>query len=200
MFLDAFSRASHVTPPIRLNRSKTALVTVDVQNVFCHVARWSMGWVFPDQADINRSVKNLATILADRRRLNLPVFHVRSYLKPQSEYDFYRIRPEAQDTLIDKSEQSAFEDDEFGRRTHNGLLERALRQKDIDTLVIAGFWQELCVARTVESALHRKFNVVVLEDCTRPYDYAHQSSSKAAMQKNGAHMMAAANFLCAFDE
>ncbi len=61
------------------------------------------------------------------------------------------------DPVVRKKRYSAFYDTE---------LERVLKKKGIDTLVLTGVLTDICVMHTAVDAAMRNYNVVVLKDCT----------------------------------
>jgi len=172
----------------------TAFVTIDVQNVFCHVARGPLWWTVRDQREINRTVYNLQNAVSSARESGMPIIHMRSPVRPSSEFDFYRLRPEAPDICLNKQECSAFEDDMQGRMASGSPLDDALSHHRIATLILSGYWLEICVKQTAESALKRGFNVAVLQDCSSPFDYSKKSHTLEEMKEKGVYVMNAPQF------
>lgn len=177
-----------------LGTRRTAFVTIDVQNVFCHVARGPLWWVVHDQRDINRTVHNIDNAALKAREKGMPVIHVRSMVRPQQEFDFYRMRPSSNDRCVLKRASSAFDDDEFNRSAVNSEIEKILKQEQIDTLVLSGYWLEICVKNTAESALRRGFKVSVLQNCTSPFDYSKKKLALDEMKEKGVLLMNAPHF------
>jgi ureidoacrylate peracid hydrolase len=66
------------------------------------------------------------------------------------------LRPGLSDLVLDKPRYSAF---------YETPLEVTLREKDVDTLLLAGTTTNCCVDSTMRDAYYRDFNVIVVSDC-----------------------------------
>lgn len=165
---------------------QAALVTIDVQNTFCHTARFPLGWLVPDQIDVNHSVRVIGQMLRRARQSDVPVIHVRSPASSADEYDFYRIKPAPSDIDIRKYSRSAFDEGGVSNAFH-----AVLQAKSIDRLVLGGFWLEQCVQASAESALRHGFRVAVVRDACSPLDYARRRLALDEMAEKGAEIIRA---------
>lgn len=191
--------AKAYSPVVPAQAGRAALLTIDIQNVFCRFTDSRiLGWILRDQRDINRAVARTGLLLDEVRRQqdeNLPIMHVRSFVRLKTDFDFYRLMPDARDIQIFKRQSSAFNDDEDGFPAKSSGIEEILQENSVDKLVLTGFWLDMCVKKTAESALRRDFKVAVLHDCTAPYDYSEQKSSFLTLRKKGAEIISASEAL-----
>lgn len=67
------------------------------------------------------------------------------------------LQPEADDIVLYKHRYSGF---------YDTILEAALRDRGIDTVVVVGATTSVCVDSTVRDAVFRDLHCLVLEDCT----------------------------------
>lgn len=163
-----------------------AFITIDVQKKFCHVARFRGGWLVPDQLDINHSVYMIGKMLKQARLNDIPVIHVRSAEPAADEYDFYRLKSQLSDIQVQKQSRSGFDD---GAQT--SVLNAVLRAKDIDRVVLSGFWLEQCVQATALSALNRGFRAAVVRDGCSPLDYSRRRNTLGQMKEMGVDIIRA---------
>lgn len=147
---------------MRLQGTATALVLIDVQNGFDH-PRWG-------SRNNPQAEDNIARILASWRRKSWPVFHVKhdslsadSPLRPgQSGNDIKgRVQPLPEEPVLRKYVNSAF----IGTS-----LERQLRNRSIDGVVLVGLTTPHCVSTTARMAGNLGFAAVVVSDATAAFD------------------------------
>ncbi|MGC9166185.1 MAG: cysteine hydrolase family protein [Thermoplasmata archaeon] len=67
------------------------------------------------------------------------------------------LKPELNDIVIEKRTYSAF---------YNTELERILKEKNIQKLIVAGVSTDICVLHTVSNAFFAGFETYVVEECT----------------------------------
>ena len=154
-----------------------ALLVVDVQNAFCDR---------PDAAprataDMRRAVENINVLIRLARAESHPVILTRmvydpeytpdtvvrrnslihggkDFLRPGSSgVEFYRIAPEPSDFVFEKHSYDAF---------INPGFEVLLKQLDVATLVVCGFYLDVCVDSLVRSAYQKGYETAVVEDAT----------------------------------
>ena len=172
----------------------TAVISVDIQNDFCHpeghFARYGK--------DLSLTIERLPTMVSfvrESQALGIPVMFIRQFTMPGAHSDSpawlrFKTRdgkdpnytvpgtfgwefvdglePGPNDTVIEKSRPDAF------LSTH---LERVLRSRGIETVVILGVNTEGCVESTVRSASYRDYYTVVVEDAMgSPSRERHEAS------------------------
>lgn len=140
----------------------SALLLIDVQQAFDEP-----GW---GERNNPQAEQRIADLLAAWRRAGRPVLHVQhmstepsSPLRPGMPGNAFKpeAMPQAGEPVFRKTVNSAF----IGTD-----LERRLREKDIQRLVIAGLTTDHCVSTTVRMAANLGFEVVVVEDATATFD------------------------------
>ena len=159
----------------------TAVISVDIQNDFCHPE----GHFGRHGKDLSLTAERLPTMvsfLRDSQALGIPVMFIRQITMPGGHSDSpawlrFKTRdgkdpnytlpgtfgwnfvdglePCANDAVIEKTRPDAF------LNTH---LERVLKARGIETVVILGVNTEGCVESTVRSASYRDYYTVVVED------------------------------------
>lgn len=164
--------------------SSTAVIVLDVQNDFCDsnggFAK-NLGW---DPSSIQQMVPKLATFIDRARNSGATIIfsqmvngkkdspeNLQEHLKSHAEsaagdwpfalergtwgYDFFQLKPEAGDLVMEKKYYDLFS---------NSELNRILKQKKISTLIITGLYTEVCVFGTAERAFTEGYRVVVPRD------------------------------------
>lgn len=172
-----------------VDRSKTALVTIDLQRGNLDPAYATLP-VPPEEAEA--LLGRVADVLGEARRHGLPVIHVVTYWTrvELAGHPFERATLEANVSLSARGRSDyanhklegspgaelmpglAAEGDYWitSKRTfdsfHGTNLEILLRALGVDTVVLAGVNTNTCVQSTVFGAYNRGLRVIVLSDCT----------------------------------
>jgi nicotinamidase-related amidase len=157
-----------IAPIARVDAHRTALQLVDFQEEFLH-GRLAMD-------DAPRAVARAAELLAWARANGLAVVHVQNVAKPGSPI-FAQGSPAASlvpalapgdgETVVTKPGGGAF--------TKTGL-DATLRERGIDTVVIAGIMAQLAVAMSAQDASVLGYRVIVASDATTTRDLPDPSS------------------------
>lgn len=117
-----------------------------------------------------RAEANMALLLSQWRRHNMPVVHVRHCsVEPHSPLRLGlpghafkdEVRPLAEEKQFDKSVNSAF--------VGTGL-EEYLRGQDVSSLVIVGLTTDHCVSATTRSASDFGFHATLVSDATATFE------------------------------
>jgi len=166
----------------QINKSKTALLVVDVNNNFFMPG---MPFYVPNSSLI---LPNLKKIIKTCRELKVPVIYLtQAYRRDGSNiglaslmsnlafppkgdvaaegtkaveiYD--EVKPEKGDIVIKKMRYSSF---------FNTDLETTLRWLGVDTVIITGVVTDCCVMTTAFDAYQRDIKPIVLSDCTAARD------------------------------
>ena len=151
-----------------------ALVVVDVQNEYV-TGQMPISYpnVYESLANVGRAMDAAAAhhlpiaVIQHRASVDSPIFAADS-----DGYQLCDVVAERHfDLRLDKEMPSSF--------TGTGL-EAWLRAHDVDTIVVVGFMTQLCVESTARDAVHRGFDVEVLEDATGTLDLANQAGRRSA--------------------
>ncbi len=147
-----------------LNRTKTALILVDVQKAFLE---WEAGGMRRNNPD---ALANIARLLAAFRREDMAVFHVRhasreagSALRPEKPgyAPIDDAREIADEPVIVKHVNSSF----IGTD-----LEKQLHDRGLSTLAIAGITTNHCVETTTRMAGNLGFDARLVSDACYTFD------------------------------
>jgi len=178
---------SHATPPFRVTKENAALVLMDAQR-FTTLRDEGLGQVARERgilrefeeyyAQVDAALRNMQRLLAACREHRLPVIYTVLNSKEADRSDLSRqlqvgglpipvglpaaeIRPEVapapDDLMLPRGTYSPF--------TGTDLL-AALRESQVDTIVLAGMLANTTVAQTAREAADRDFSVVVVWDAS----------------------------------
>jgi ureidoacrylate peracid hydrolase len=174
---------------------RAALLIIDMQNDFCAEG----GFLHKERGYnvefANAVADNIAAAVSCARIAGMPVVWVRSiynfkYLtgphivKRRSEgccmerswgADFFRLKPEPDDLIIDKHHYSAFRDT---------ALDTALRRRDTSTLIMTGVATNVCVDSTLRDGFFLGYYIVLLEDCVGSNSKAGHDGTLASVRNN----------------
>ena len=186
----------------RLDPARTALAVVDMQSLFCEpgapgevaAARGIIG-------PINRLTRAL-------RALGVPVFwvlHANKFDRGGSDWDLFfdhvvanpEIRRRTMESLARRQEvwaglETAPQDRILAKNRYSAFsagaspLERALREGNIDTLLVAGTKTNVCCDSTARDAMMLGFKSVLVADCCAALsDEEHQAALETFIQQFG---------------
>lgn len=172
----------------------TAVLSVDIQNDFCHPD----GHFARHGKDLSLTTGNLPTMVSfvrEAQALGIPVIFIRQITMPGGHADSpawlrfktrdgkdpnYTVpgtfgwnfvdglKPGDNDTVVEKTRPDAF---------LNTSLDRVLKARGIETVVVLGVNTEGCVESTVRSASYRDYYTVVVEDALgSPNRERHEAS------------------------
>ncbi len=163
----------------RLEKSKTALLVVDVQNDFCH-AEGAFGKRVNDFSFVEKVMPPLLDFIKKCREAGLLTVYIRTFHSPMTDSpswrgrmsdfvervpictpdtwgsDFYLLDRKQADYIVTKHRFSGFVGTD---------LDLVLRGKGIQTVVMTGFTSNVCVETTARDAFNRNYYVVFVDDC-----------------------------------
>jgi len=157
---------------------KTAVVIVDMQNDYCSEKGYFAQNLGLNVDPIQTAAAKIKKFVEAARNKGLPIIftkmtedkeHVAQNLKRKMElthgdffakpgswgHDLYEIVPENTDLVLEKNHFDAFT---------NPDLEKILKEKGIENLIVCGFTTIVCVDTTVRSAFSKGFNIVLPKD------------------------------------
>lgn len=170
----------------KMNKSNTALFIIDVINSCAH-DKCESPEINIHFSKIREMIPKLSDFIDNYRKTvgdsvifvnitpwdkeHLPENIQELYTDPGVEYysddksgfpeEFYQIKPEKNDLVITKGTYDAFANTE---------LEKILKEKGIQYLVVAGIFTEGCVLSTICNGFSAGFNFVILEDLIETAD------------------------------
>ncbi|WP_068784513.1 isochorismatase family protein [Paenibacillus phocaensis] len=162
-----------------IDPARTAVIVVDMQNVFC---KKDEALYVPRTEGIIDPIRQLT---ATARTAGMPVIYLRHIVRGDGSdtgrmQDMYpnvneilkrgtpgveiidELAPLPQDIIIDKLFYSGF---------HDTDLDTALRVRDINTIIICGTVTNVCCETTVRDGAHREYKVIFLSDANAAMDY-----------------------------
>lgn len=158
--------------------NRLAHIIVDVQTELC--AKKHRG-----TAVTERTAELIDGFSADIRAAGVPTIWLYIYNKVSDKYSpekylggFYKVQPHDSDYFVPKHYDSGFKATDLG-----SLLERL----GIDTLLLTGFYTDLCVKATALDGLGKGYSVSVVRDLTFSSELgvAHKWAALDNMQSRG---------------
>ncbi len=153
---------------------KPALLVIDVQQGLCRGAE--------DSFDTTGVIDRINTVADRARAAGAPVFFIQhegrnGYLEyGTDEWKLARsLRSMPSDLFIRKTTADAF---------HSTPLERILRERGVDELVICGMHSEFCVDTTTRRALALGFPVILVADGHTTQEKEHLSAAQIIRHQN----------------
>ncbi len=140
--------------------SPMALLLIDIQEFYFPGG-------FAELKDPEKAASQAALLLDYFRKNQWEVIHVRHKSSRQGEF-YSAVKPQEGEKVIEKSEVNCF----YG----TPLLEY-LKQKEVDTLVIAGMQTHMCVEAAVRAAHDLGFTVILIEDACATKDLVYQGDT-----------------------
>jgi nicotinamidase-related amidase len=167
---------------------KRALIVIDVQREYFEGA-------FPIRHPVGHLDSILEVMDAANRAEMLTVVVRHHQPDPQSPVfrkgsDMWQLHDEVasrpHDILIDKQLPGSFTNTE---------LDRFLKERDVDTVCIAGYMTQMCCDTTARQAFHRGYRVEFLRDATGTLDVANEAGSVTAEQLHESILVAQQMFI-----
>jgi len=191
---------------VAISNEHAAFIIIDMQNGFIQTE--SSLCIAGAEATLPQCKKALVRA----RELAIPIFYIRrEYAEDGSNIEAVRyetwlkggkplstvsgnidsldfpemIQPEENDCVITKPRFSAF---------FNTDLDRELRERSINTVILTGTTTPNCIRATCYDALSRSYNVVIIDDCTSSRSPDVQAANIADMAHIGAQIIDTATF------
>jgi ureidoacrylate peracid hydrolase len=188
----------------KIDPKKSALIIIDMQNAFCKEGA-------PVEVPLSRGVvPNINKLASELRKLGGDVIWIVSefaHHRGVSEWENFfthivasevrertmrYMEPGAEGTLLWHELESNEDDIYLVKNRYSCLassacqLERVLRSRGIETLLIAGTKTNICCETTARDAFDMDFKVVLLSDCCAALsDREHQATMESIIQQFG---------------
>jgi ureidoacrylate peracid hydrolase len=194
------------------DRRRTAFLTIDVQNDFCHPdgARARGG---RDLAAVTAMVPRLEAALAAARQANVPVIHVQIVNSPWTDSPIWAERAAFAGGLQSPCQTGTWGADFFGlvplpdeyvlvKRRYSAFvrteLETVLASRGIQNLVLTGVTSHVCVESTARHAFMLDYRVLALDDCCAAYAPQDHAVAMENIARYFGHVCASADLLRAW--
>jgi nicotinamidase-related amidase len=208
--LDASALAGMIEP------ARTALLVIDIQHDFSAPGGFSHR-VGGDLSTMEPAIDAILSIIPAARRAGLTLAFMRVITRDETDpevltrlmarrgrpggealcragtpgADYYRVTPEPGDIEIEKIRFDSFIETD---------LDRQLRDRGIDTLIITGASTDCCVDSTARSAFQRDYDVFVVADaCAASNPYLHHGAL-AALERNVCLLVEAKTVIAALEK
>jgi len=165
-----------------------ALIVIDVQREYFDGA-------FPIRHPVGH-LDRILEVMDVAQKANIPTVVVR-HNQPDPESPVFRkgselwqlhdeVESRPRDVLIDKQLPGSFT---------NTPLDQFLKERNIDTVSIAGYMTQICCDTTARQAFHRGYQVEFLSDATGTLDVANKAGSVTAEQLHESILVAQQMFI-----
>lgn len=165
-----------------------ALIVIDVQREYFDGA-------FPIRHPVGH-LDRILEVMDVAQKANIPTVVVRHH-QPDPESPVFRkgselwqlldeVESRPRDVLIDKQLPGSFT---------NTPLDQFLKERNIDTVSIAGYMTQICCDTTARQAFHRGYQVEFLSDATGTLDVANKAGSVTAEQLHESILVAQQMFI-----
>ena len=182
--------------------ASTALVIIDMQNTFCEPGS-------PAEVPLSRSiVGNINALTEALRPMGVPVvwvLHANMHSEGRSDWELFfnhvvanEVRHRTMESLapgrqaVWKELRTSPNDITLTKNRYSALiagsspLERVLRSRGIDTILVAGTKTNICCESTARDAMMLDFKVVMVSDCCAALsDDEHRSALENVIQQFG---------------
>ena len=177
---------------------RSALVVVDVQVDFAS-ADGAMARMGADLSGVEAVLDNVESLIAAARAAGVCLAFARVLTRPGTDSDALKnlnarrgLAPSALDICREGERGSDYDrvaprpgEIEVSKRLfsafHGTDLDQRLRERNTDTLVLAGLTTNCCVDATARDAFHLNYNVFVVSDATAAYGEETQRQALAAL-------------------
>lgn len=178
------------TTPTEINPASTALLVIDFQNEY-----FTGRMPIPDG---EAALKNAQRLISHADAARIPVFQIQHALPagaPVFATDgetvgFHpQMQPRERDTVVRKDTVSVFAGTD---------IDRQLKERKIDTLIIAGLMTHCCIAGAARDAVPLGYNVIVASDASATREVQRENGK--SIDKDALHLGALATIEDAFGD
>jgi ureidoacrylate peracid hydrolase len=179
-----------------VERSRTAVLVVDVQNDYCH-PHGALGRQGLPTGDAMAMIPVLARLLDAAREHGTRVIFIQTVHTDETDSaawvrrsggtsttvcrkgtwggEFTGVAPREGEVVVNKHRYSAFV---------NTRLDSVLRTLKIENVIMTGVSTNVCVESTARDAYMRDYNMVFLSDCTAAYASEDHEATLRTMSRN----------------
>ena len=176
-----------------LDPRQTALLVIDIQRAYCSRNEPLPKFRKFDTTPIDKMIPKLENFINEARNQNIPIIWTRMIEDPdfgpqnlkkkmkiekwvhistpgKSTFKYYKIKPREGDKEFVKYQYDAFT---------NKKLDKYLRNKKIETVILTGVYTSRCVDSTMRGAFAKGYNIFVPEDLVampKQLNYEHRAT------------------------
>jgi biuret amidohydrolase len=184
-----------------IDPARSALVVIDVQADFASPGG-AMARMGADLSGVAAALDNVAALIAAARGAGVCVAFARVITSPRTDSTALKtvnarsgLAPSALDICREGDPGSDYcrvvplpGEIEVSKRLFSAFrgadLDRRLRERNVDTLILVGLTTNCCIDATARDAFHLNFNVFVVSDATAAYGEETQRQALAALAQN----------------
>ncbi len=174
-----------VRPVIKPAFARAALLVVDAQQQFCDPV-WGRGSL--TTLETCRRIRDLAPAFRNAGLPVMGVYFTNEGDTPRERIDYFKFRPAAEDTVLQKTTTSAFA---------SGPTAKHIEDAGYRHLYMCGFNFSACLKATATQAAERGYDVTILRDLSANNTFALKPEDVAAdeMRRAGIRFATATDIL-----
>ena len=193
-----------------VERARTAVLVVDVQNDYCH-PDGALGSLGLPTGDAMAMIPTLARLLGAAREHGTRVIFIQTVHTDETDSgawvrrsggssttvcrkgtwggEFTEVAPAEGEAVVIKHRYSAFV---------NTRLDSILRTYKVENVILTGVSTNVCVESTARDAYMRDYNLIFLSDCTAAYAREDHEATLRTMSRNFGVVAAADEVIAAW--
>lgn len=157
------------------DKTRSAILLVEFQNQWTQKGLYN--WLIKKQLDTRDVLRNTQHLVEHARKQGIKIIHAPLVIDPKNKKGWLAWLTlgkvftkgawgsDITDSLFEKGDLLV-----KGRYAFDAFvgsnLEAILKEHVIENIFVCGFTTDQCVARTIQSALNKKFNTYLVSDCT----------------------------------
>lgn len=170
------------------NKEKSAVILIEFQNQWTKKGLYN--WLIKKQLDRGNILENTKKAIEEARKQGIKIIHAPLMIDPENKKGWLAFltfgKIFTKGTWRSAISEGIFEDKDLivkGRYTFDAFigsdLEDILKENNIENIFICGFTTDQCVAKTMKTAIDKKFNAYLVSDCTATFnDFLQKRTEK----------------------
>ena len=160
---------------MNLNKNKSAVVLIEFQNQWTEKGLYH--WLIKGQLKSRNVLENTRIFVKNARKEGINIIHAPLIIDPENKKGWLAYltfgKVFTKDTGKSKITKGLYETGDIivkGRYTFDAFtgsnLEQILKESQIKNLFFCGFTTDQCIAKTMKTALEKRFGCYLISDCT----------------------------------